>query len=84
MMSPRSGTRPPLLSALPRRPRRNSLVPPGRLDNFGQVRFGGGAEAGEDIVVGGNRLLAAAERAPLVEERLGDLFAQRQEWTSGR
>ena len=39
------------------------------------------AEAGQQLVVDGDRVLAAVERAepePLVDERLGDLFAQRQ------
>jgi len=44
-----------------------------------RCRLGGGAEAGQQIVVDGNRLLAAAKRAEpdsLVAERPGDLFAQ--------
>jgi len=48
-------------------------------DLFAQCRLGGGAEAGEQIVVDRNLLLVAAECAepePLVAERDGDLFAE--------
>jgi len=48
---------------------------------FAQWEFGYRAEAGQQVVVDGNRLRAAAESAepePLVEERIGDLFAERR------
>jgi hypothetical protein len=50
-------------------------------DLFAQRRLGCCAEAGQHVVIGGNRVLAAVEHGegdPLVDERLGDLFAQRQ------
>ena|ERR1051325_8743130 len=46
-----------------------------------QHRSGCGAEAGDDVVVNGNFILAAAELAKakaFVDKRLGDLLAQRQ------
>lgn len=49
-------------------------------DQFAQRRLGCRAEAGRQIVVDGNFLGAAVERAepvPLVEERPGDPFGQR-------
>src|SRR5262249_49465024 len=52
---------------------------PRPIDLFSQCRLGGGGEAGEQIVVDGDRLLAAdarAKPAPLVAERLSDLFSQ--------
>jgi hypothetical protein len=50
-------------------------------DLFAQRKLRCRAEPGQQIVVDGNRVLAVAERAepdPLVDERAGDLFAQRR------